>query len=151
KVELPAAGRPDVTLAKKSEVWVTEVDDSFAAHLADRLTLLGHNARLVSLQQLNHLKPEAPLAGLVIVAPKNADDQFLFNAFRILQIAAPGLRNAAKAGGSLFATVSRLDGAFGLSPQSLAGNGLCGGLAGLTKTACHEWPEVHCKAIDLTD
>jgi len=28
-------------------------------------------------------------------------------------------------------------------------NGLSGGLAGLAKTAAHEWPEVQCKAIDL--
>ena len=46
-------------------------------------------------------------------------------------------------------TVSRLDGAFGLRGLAATVDPTCGGLAGLAKTAGHEWPEVACKAIDL--
>ena len=56
----------------------------------------------------------------------------------------PGALNTA-----LFATVARLDGAFGLRGLPLDHEPIAGGLAGLVKTAGHEWPEVACKAIDL--
>ena len=49
----------------------------------------------------------------------------------------------------MLVTVSRLDGAFGLRGLAMHGEPTSGGLAGLAKTAGHEWPEVHCKAIDL--
>ena len=39
-----------------------------------------------------------------------------------------------------------MDGAFGLKSCV---NPISGGLAGILKTAGKEWPEVHCKAIDL--
>jgi NAD(P)-dependent dehydrogenase (short-subunit alcohol dehydrogenase family) len=42
-----------------------------------------------------------------------------------------------------------MDGAFGLANLSPDTNPALGGLAGLVKTARHEWPEVSCKAIDL--
>ena len=49
----------------------------------------------------------------------------------------------------MLATVSRLDGAFGLYDLNGKSDPLSGGLAGLSKTARHEWPEVHRKAIDI--
>ena len=59
----------------------------------------------------------------------------------------PGLRQAGRAGGAVIVTVSRMDGAFGLNnPQNV----VSGGLAGLVKTAAKEWPEVCCKALDLS-
>ena len=51
---------------------------------------------------------------------------------------------------ALLATVSRLDGHFGLAGLAADLDPISGGLAGLTKTASHEWPSVHCKAIDLS-
>ena len=50
----------------------------------------------------------------------------------------------------MLATVTRLDGAFGTRGLArAAAEPVSGGLAGLAKTAGHEWPEVACKAIDL--
>jgi hypothetical protein len=49
----------------------------------------------------------------------------------------------------VFVTVARLDGAFGLAELSPDAEPAAGGLAGLAKTARHEWPEVTCKALDL--
>ncbi|MBX9627655.1 MAG: SDR family NAD(P)-dependent oxidoreductase, partial [Gemmataceae bacterium] len=48
-----------------------------------------------------------------------------------------------------FATVARLDGAFGLGGLAADADPTAGGLAGLAKTARHEWAEVSAKAIDL--
>jgi NAD(P)-dependent dehydrogenase (short-subunit alcohol dehydrogenase family) len=45
-------------------------------------------------------------------------------------------------------TVSRLDGAFGISGLKSEQDPDYGGLAGLAKTAGHEWPEVSCRALD---
>ncbi len=46
-------------------------------------------------------------------------------------------------------TVSRLDGTFCLGGTGRPINPGSGALAGLAKTAVREWPEVHCKAVDL--
>jgi NAD(P)-dependent dehydrogenase (short-subunit alcohol dehydrogenase family) len=87
---------------------------------------------------------------LVLLAPDSGgDDATIKDAFRLLRQAGPGLRQAGRDGGAVLATVARLDGAFGtrgLAPQA---GPVAGGLAGLAKTAGHEWPEVACKAIDL--
>jgi PfaD family protein len=51
---------------------------------------------------------------------------------------------------AFFVTVSRRDGAFGLSGEPLPDAPLAGGLAGLAKTAAHEWPHVRCRAFDVS-
>ncbi|MBL8795623.1 MAG: SDR family NAD(P)-dependent oxidoreductase [Planctomycetia bacterium] len=144
------AKRPAVHLATSGEVWITEDDAGLAQRLAARLSLTGPKPRLVRWHEVAGLARPASLAGLVVLAPKSADDAFLLRAFELLQLAGPGLRQAGKSGGAVFATVSRLDGAFGLTATPLT-QPLSGGLAGLSKTVGHEWPEVHCKAIDLAE
>jgi len=76
------------------------------------------------------------------------DTGFLKNAFAMAKHVAPDLRNSAGEGGALFATVTCMDGAFGLSGRTVA-HPVSGGLAGLAKTAAVEWGDVHCRAIDL--
>ena len=73
------------------------------------------------------------------------------DAFRLLRTAGPGLRQAGREGLAVFTTVTRLDGAFGTRGLALEPRPkpVSGGLAGLAKTAGHEWPEVACKAIDI--
>jgi NAD(P)-dependent dehydrogenase (short-subunit alcohol dehydrogenase family) len=92
------------------------------------------------------------LGALLIVANRQPEDEaFLKHALFGLQHAGPALRVAGQQGGALFVTVSRLDGGFGLLDLDAGRDPLDGGLAGLAKTAGHEWPEVQCKAIDLAD
>jgi NAD(P)-dependent dehydrogenase (short-subunit alcohol dehydrogenase family) len=67
-----------------------------------------------------------------------------------LQKAGPALRQTAIAGASVFATVAHLDGQFGFEGQQALSDPLSGGLAGLTKSAAREWPDVTCKAIDVS-
>ena len=88
----------------------------------------------------------------MLLAPASGgDDATIKDAFRLLRTAGPGLRQAGREGGAVFATVTRLDGAFGTRglPSSHRSEPISGGLAGLAKTAGHEWPEVACKAIDI--
>jgi NAD(P)-dependent dehydrogenase (short-subunit alcohol dehydrogenase family) len=103
---------------------------------------------VVNVQEQRKSRPPVHLAGLMILAPaQDLPDRFILDAFELLKTAMPGLRQAGKSGGSIFVTVSRMDGAFGLvRPQ----NSASGGLAGLAKTVAKEWPEVRCKALDVS-
>jgi acyl transferase domain-containing protein/NAD(P)-dependent dehydrogenase (short-subunit alcohol dehydrogenase family) len=135
--------RARIDLSKRHEIWLTEDDAGLAAALARKLKRMGHQIRLVKL----YSPPPVPahLSGLILVAARDNDDVFLASAFRLTQKTAPALRTAR----GILATVSRLDGTFGLTAVTAKSNLLSGGLAGLTKTAQHEWPEVYCKAFDV--
>ncbi|HEX5774202.1 MAG TPA: SDR family NAD(P)-dependent oxidoreductase, partial [Geomobilimonas sp.] len=138
-----------LSVAAGGEFWVTDDGSPFAAELCTILNDRGFASRLISHHEQPHHSP-ATLSGLVITAPLlGTDDLFLEEAFLLLQGAAPALRQAGAAGGALFVTISRLDGTFGCSPDKQLADPLSGGLAGLAKTASHEWSEVVCKAIDL--
>jgi acyl transferase domain-containing protein/NADP-dependent 3-hydroxy acid dehydrogenase YdfG len=84
-------------------------------------------------------------SGLVLVAPAQETHADLpVPALRWMKALQPKfLANA------FFATLTRLDGAFGLLRISPSTNPETGALAGLLKTAKHEWPAIHCKAIDV--
>jgi len=105
--------------------------------LAGRLQGIGEVSGLT-------LPSQGPLAGLVIVAPKQTGADFLREALFAVQAAGPQLR----AHRGVLLTVTCLDGAFGLAGGSVS-EPLAGALAGLAKTAAHEWPEVTCRALDL--
>ena len=59
------------------------------------------------------------------------------------------LHEAALHGRSCFVTVARLDGKLGLGGSRPFG-AIGGGLFGLTKTLALEWPDVFCRAIDIS-
>ena len=85
-----------------------------------------------------------------MLAPESAcHESFVLDAFRLIRLVGPSLRKVGLAGGSVLLTISRLDGSFGLSGLEPAIDPTSGALAGLAKTARAEWPEVHCKALDL--
>ena len=135
--------RARLELSQRHEIWLNEDDSRLAETVARQLKRQGYQTRLIDLAA----PPPVPahLSGLLIVADRDGDDTFLTHAFRLTKKAGPALRTAR----GMLATVSRLDGKFGLGQASPAGNFLSGGLAGLTKTAQHEWPEVSCKAFDV--
>jgi acyl transferase domain-containing protein/NAD(P)-dependent dehydrogenase (short-subunit alcohol dehydrogenase family) len=148
-VSLTAPADP-IPLATQGVIAVTDDGSSFSSELCSRLTAAGHGVILTKVLDVLELLPLDKLAGLVIIAPaEGTDDNFLKNAFMLLKQAAPALKRAAQEGGALLATISRLDGSFGCGADTLISDPLSGGLAGLTKTARHEWPGVICKAIDL--
>jgi acyl transferase domain-containing protein/NAD(P)-dependent dehydrogenase (short-subunit alcohol dehydrogenase family) len=143
-----SAGTEPLKLAAKGAIWITRDGSAFATELHAQFTAAGRVTRLVDIQDA-FMEVPADLAGLVICAPASGvDDTFFENAFLLMKSAGPALRRAGENGGALFATVSRLDGAFGCGSGTTLVDPLSGGLAGLTKTAACEWSEVACKAID---
>jgi acyl transferase domain-containing protein len=140
----------ELAVAANGEFWLNDDGSTFTAELALLLRGKGHVVRTVSPRGAETLVPSGTLAGLIVSAPTaGTDDRFLEDAFLLLKSAAPALRQGGETDGSLFVTVSRLDGAFGCGTATVIADPLSGGLAGLAKTAAREWPEVKCKAIDL--
>jgi NAD(P)-dependent dehydrogenase (short-subunit alcohol dehydrogenase family) len=139
-----------IPLLSGGEILLTDDGSSLVAQLYSQLQGRGHTVRLIAANDDKEIFSSAKISALIITAPKGGtDDRFLESAFLLLKKAGPALRQAGESGGALFATVSRLDGAFGCLPGSTLTDPLSGGLAGLAKTAGQEWPEVVCKAIDL--
>jgi hypothetical protein len=94
-----------------------------------------------------HLNPVAPAgAGIQFL---ETEKQVLKQVFLMAKHLKKTLNHAAQVGRSNFLTISRLDGAFGLS-QTINFGAIGGGLAGLTKTLNAEWYSVFCRAIDLS-
>ncbi|TRO82586.1 type I polyketide synthase [Trichloromonas acetexigens] len=149
----PKAERARLTLAGgELELWIGDDGSPLAHNLAARLKDQGQLTRLIPLDELDFLPAPSELAGLILLTPvAGCEDRDLLRTFRLMQIAGAGLNRVAAERDALFVTVSRLNGSFGLSPGAAPADPLSGGLAGLSKTAAHEWPKVHCKAIDLAD
>ena len=145
-----ATGIETLKINANGTIWITDDGSSFSGELCETLSSAGRTVRLIRADEdLDALPPDS-LSGLVIVAPADGtDDSFLENAFLLLKKAGPSLRRSGVDGGAFFCTISRLDGAFAFDSGSSIADPLSGGLAGLSKTAAHEWPEVFCKAIDL--
>ncbi|HEY7326555.1 MAG TPA: SDR family NAD(P)-dependent oxidoreductase [Gemmataceae bacterium] len=144
--------RPVLRLQPGALIWIASDDEELSRTLDQSLRTRGYRPRCVRLADLCVQECPAALGALVIVANRQpAEESLLKHALSGLQHARPALRAAGQQGGALFVTVSRLDGGFGLCDLDAGRDPLDGGLAGLAKTAAHEWPDVHCKAIDLAD
>jgi acyl transferase domain-containing protein/NAD(P)-dependent dehydrogenase (short-subunit alcohol dehydrogenase family)/acyl carrier protein len=147
---LADAPRERITLPTGSEIWIVGDDSDMIRTLEESLGQRGFRIRRMSYSTLRGTAPSA-LGGLLFLAPKEeVRDGLLCEALLGLRHAASSLRAASRAGGTLFVTVSHLDGCFGLGELDSEREPIDGGLAGLAKTAQREWPEVPCKAIDLS-
>ncbi len=147
------APRARLPLSAGAEFWLVADPDPVTDAVAERLKAQGSNVTVLGWGAAGATKPPAgPLAGLVLLAPvaPGPDSGLNRHAFDWLKLAAAKLRQAGRTTGAVFATVARLDGAFGLGDLSADADPTAGGLAGLAKTARHEWPEVNCKALDLS-
>ena len=142
--------RPRVNFDKFSPVWLIGNPSSFAAKLSQQFDAAGCKPQLIPWNDSAFAYDPKGLAGLVLLAPDEAGPLDLpLRAFRWLKRAAPALAESARVSGAFFATVTKLDGMFGFGPLDSASNPVHGGLAGLSKTASHEWPKISCKAIDI--
>jgi acyl transferase domain-containing protein len=147
-----APARPALRLQPGALIWIASDDGELSRALDQRLRTQGYRSRCLPIADIRRLERPAALGALVIAANRQPEDEAsLKYALFGLQHAGPALRAAGQQGGALFVTVSRLDGAFGLDDLDSGRDPLDGGLAGLSKTAGQEWPEVQCKAIDLAD
>ena len=143
--------RPRVPLARGGVIWIVSERDALAQALVESLVAQGFKPALHGWSDSKTAKMPPSLSGLVLLAPRVTDANFRLNrrAFAWLKLVGSKLRQTGRAGGAVFVTVARLDGAFGLANLAIESDPSQGGLAGLVKTARHEWPEVACKAIDL--
>ncbi len=149
-----------VELADGREVWVVDDGTRLPQALCDQFAAQGRTARVVPADiatTSNGIAGLAPIGGLVVLARPDptADpiwsepsERRLKHAFALTKRVGSMLREAAAGGGALFATVSRMDGAFGLTGGAF--DAVQGGLAGLTKTVAQEWPALKCKALDVS-
>ena len=149
-----------VELADGREVWIVDDGTRLPQALCDQFATQGRTARVVPANIATTSSGIAGLArigGLVVLARPDptakplwseASERRLKDAFALTKRVGPMLREAAAGGGALFATVSRMDGAFGLTGGAF--DAVQGGLAGLTKTVAREWPALRCKALDVS-
>jgi len=143
-------GRATLHLPDGALVWLADDGSELCRRIEERLRAQRLVVHRADPRQGFTGNGAASLGALVVLAPAGgSDDAFLRHAFRLIQRAGPALRKSGKAGTAILATVSRLDGAFGFGELTAKCDPVSGGLAGMVKTARHEWPEVHCKALDL--
>jgi acyl transferase domain-containing protein/NAD(P)-dependent dehydrogenase (short-subunit alcohol dehydrogenase family) len=145
----PSSPRDRRLLQPGREIWLTNDDEVLAPLVELQLRRLGFFPRGIPFASLADRNCPESLAGLVLLAPPVTTDVHLRQALSGVRRAASALRRAGRDGGAVLLTVSRLDGAFGLSGLDPDREPTDGGLAGLAKTAAHEWPEVGCRALDL--
>ncbi len=140
-VPLPTQPSKAYAPTQGHRIVVAATDNVLADRLVKALGAMGVKAQRASAPE--EIAPDSALAGLVLVAPLPP-----LQAFAWAKRCGPLLQRAAQKGDTLFCTVTRLDGAFGLKGQPLT-NSEQGALAGLIKTAALEWPGVRCKALDV--
>ncbi len=149
-VEEPVGSGSPITIAENRKVFVTEDNTGLSESLAEELAKLGINSVRIPLDISMHKNQVSGAAGLIIVQDPESQqmEQDLKNAFALAKHLSSDLQVSANEGGALFATVTRLDGAFGFKRKK-TDHPVQGGLAGLAKTAAIEWENVCCHAIDI--
>ena len=138
--------RERITLEQGSNIWLADDNTDLAKETERRLNNLGYQVTRGSLADLTKSDLPDRLGALIILSPIGDSEDATLDSFNLIQKACPALRRTNSA---ILTTVSRLDGAFGLKSINGNANPIAGALAGMTKTAKHEWPEVNCKAIDV--
>ncbi|MCT7944996.1 type I polyketide synthase [Shewanella septentrionalis] len=118
------------------------IDDASIGAVINEIKSLGTVAGFIHLQPQH--KTAADAKGLVLssAAKASVEQAFLF---------AKHLQPFLVTGQSSFISVSRIDGGFGYLNHSQIANSELNqaALSGLTKTLSHEWPSVHCRALDI--
>lgn len=154
------SGAADLASLSGRSLWVTDGNAPLAGALARRLAMSGARVALVRPADVlgERVHPVPPAAVICttsgLVAPDTLRELLL-----LVQRAAPALAHAGADGPSLLATVTAMDGRFGVGPSLAASRAdpppnadfepLQGALAGLVKTFAHEYPAVRCRAIDV--
>ena len=154
-VELGASSPGVMSFPPDHEIWVTDCGSGLSEAIVSQLNSAGYMARHVPADPEIEIG-QAKVGGFVFVAPPqkagdalwhDATTSMLSTAFAMTKALAEMLPKASTKGGALLATVSRMDGAFGLIGGDF--DPAQGGLAGLPKTAAREWEHVTCRAIDV--
>jgi acyl transferase domain-containing protein/NAD(P)-dependent dehydrogenase (short-subunit alcohol dehydrogenase family) len=146
----PAIESAAAAVPENRTVFITDDRTGLAQAVLAEFGRMSIHAVLVSVDILKFKRDLPRAAGLVIIQnPKSPSlEADLKHAFELTRAMAADLLESAKLQGAFFATVTRMDGAFGFGGRAPA-NPMQGALAGLAKTAAAEWPEVICHALDI--
>ena len=152
--EKPFVQKDFLTLPHERTVYVTNDNTGLSQALVDQFKSQNIFAEIIPKDMFSQDVDNEPCltnaAGLIIVAEHEPqDDNLLKHAFSLAKHLGPDLLDAAEKGGALFATITRLDGAFGFKGLGID-HPVQGGLAGLSKTAAIEWENVRCRAFDIS-
>ena len=149
-VEAPCEGWKTVTIPAGRKVFITDDGAGLATALADELGRRNIETDLIPLTVSSDKQNLTPAAGLILIAsahsPSTSAD--LKKMFQLASLFGSELVESAARSGAVFASVTRMDGAFGFHGRGIE-HPLQGALAGLVKTAAIEWDTVHCRAIDV--
>jgi len=133
------------------QVLVTDDGSDLTQAICDQFAAKNLQPIIIKRQDMASCVIPEQMAGLVILTPvEGTDTSFIETAFSLVQKAAQSLNATADQTAAFFTTVSRLNGYFGLQPGGKSIDPVSGGLAGLAKTAGHEWAQVECKTLDLS-
>ena len=151
-VERPFARSMPLSLPNGRTVYITNDKSGLSQALVDEFKSRDILAEILSDKQFSEaaggkISIKNP-AGLVILSVQPMDNGYLKLAFSLAKSVGPHLLDSAEKGGAIFASVTRLDGAFGFKGKGID-HPLQGGLAGLVKTAAVEWENVRCRAFDI--
>ncbi len=137
--------RKPLHISKDAVIGIYADGTDLGDALQDAFKQRGIVSKLIYVDQKQAI---ASLSGLLIVSPQEVHADTLTNMFSLIRECGPRLQQAGTHAPALLASVSRLDGQFGLSPQTIE-QPLSAGLGGIIKTAAREWPHVKCKSIDI--
>jgi NAD(P)-dependent dehydrogenase (short-subunit alcohol dehydrogenase family) len=153
-VEQPVVQNIPLELPSDRTVYITDDETGLSEALYHEFSSRNIQAVLLTNQTVSDMVTGRTsvnnAAGLIIVAKNQMqDERFLKHSFVLAKQFGPKLLDSGKThGGALFATITRLDGAFGFKGRGMNAP-LQGGLAGLSKTASLEWENVCCRAMDV--
>jgi acyl transferase domain-containing protein len=137
--------RPAVAVAPGSTFYLVSEREALADQLQHQLESRGFRIRRFAWNAAVE-KSTDNFGGLLLLPSRTGlTDEHLLHAFRWTRACGAALAKSA----TLFATISRIDGTYGVDGWPDSASPLAGGFAGLSKTAHHEWPNVACKAIDI--
>jgi NAD(P)-dependent dehydrogenase (short-subunit alcohol dehydrogenase family)/acyl carrier protein len=154
--ELDAEPSETIALTAGSKILILDDSCGLADALCYQFDNNGYKGEKRNLKEIIDGKFSEDIAGFVVLAPvperdrsglwSESSEEFIKDAFFAVQQAGPVLKKNKKA---LFATVSRIDGAFGLLNPTKTIDPVQGAFSGIAKTISHEWPEITSRAIDL--
>ena len=146
----PSRRREPVALPAGAVIAITDEGSPLTQAIQSELTSRGYQPIVVAIGDEHAIKSIHELRGLIVLAPSGrCPAGFVDRAFRTIRASAKSLEQAALRGGAAMATVSRLDGRFGVEGLWSEVDPTSGALAGLSKTAAREWSGVSSRALDL--
>ena len=156
-IEAPRQSAPLRPLPQNRKVFITTDKAGLSHALADQLSSHGLSTVQISVDILKHREQLPDAAGLILLGDieeihEGAPDPgkpFLGHAFDLMRHLGSSLQTSADEDSAFLATISRMDGAFGLKNHLYGRSPYQGGLAGMAKTAAIEWPGVTCRALDV--